>query len=143
MRSFIILAAGFLLTSCFGIASKPVAYAPNPGRIADPRAAARELILANVVQGCIAEPEATETMLIVKYACEGGGAGNAVIRFNDIKSITLDQSGDWYRVLVRHNSAADFDWTSRSLDDMQHLADALTALSPLAPPAPSKPDSTL
>ena len=127
-----------VLAACASI--EPVAYTPNPGRIADPRAEARELILANTVGGCIAEPEFSETMLIVKFVCTGdsSGVGNAVVRFNEVETITLQQSGEWYRVRVHHTGGApDFDWTSNSLADMQRLADAFTALSSAGPsPAP-------
>lgn len=37
-------------------------------------------------------------------------------------------------MLVKHSGGtADFDWTSKNLDDMRRLADALTALSGRAP----------
>ncbi len=129
------------LSACASVT--PIAYAPQPARIADPAAEAKALILANTVQGCIAEPEASATMFVVKFVCSGesGGVGNSVVRFKDVQSITLDQQGEWYRVLVKHGGGAnDFFWTSKSLDDMQRLADALTALSaagaPAAEPAP-------
>jgi len=70
-------------------------------------------------------------MLTVKYVCQDG-IGNAVLRFDQVDTITLQQSGEWYRVLVKHTSAEDFSWTSKSRADMERLADAVTALSSAA-----------
>jgi hypothetical protein len=76
-------------------------------------------------------------MLIVKFVCNNGG-GNTVLRLDQIASIDLQQSGSWYRVRVKHrNGAEDFTWSSKSLDDVQRLDDAITALAAAvkAPPA--------
>ena len=86
------------------------------------------MINANVVQGCIVEIEDAASMMSVRYVCHDG-IGNSVLRFDQVDTISLQQSGDWYRVLVNHTSATDFSWTSRSRADMERLADAVTALS--------------
>lgn len=117
-----------VLAGCGSIV--PVAYTPQPSRISDPVAETRTIILSNTVDGCIAEPEFSERMLVVKFACSRGGVGNSVLRFDRVSSIDLQQYNDWYRVLVHQNGGAkDFAWTSKNLADMQRLADALTALS--------------
>jgi hypothetical protein len=133
-QSIIAVLAAVLLTACATVT--PIAYSPNPGRIANPQEEVRSIILANVVQGCIAEPEFTSaTMLSVKFVCSGG-VGNSVARLDRVQGITLEESGGWYRVLVKHSAgAADFAWTSRSLQDMERLADAFTALSAGGSPA--------
>lgn len=114
------------LTAC-GAAIRPIQYAPKPQRVAQPAQQIASIILANTVQGCVSEPEVSPTMLVVKYVCSRG-VGNSVIRFAQIRSIELSQSGEWYRVLVKHEGGADdFSWTSKSLDDMKHLADAISA----------------
>jgi len=141
-RLTIALAAALgLLSACATIT--PVAYTPDPARIANPAEETRAIILANVVQGCIAEPEfTTATMLVVKFVCsgDGGGVGSFVARLDQVERISLEESAGWYRVVVKHTSGInDFTWTSRSLPDMERLADALTALSagPTSPaPAP-------
>lgn len=130
------LALGALIACAAAIT--PIAYNPNPARIANPAEEAKQLILANVVQGCVAEPEVTETMLTVKFVCSSG-VGNSVVRFDKVESIVMDESGGWFRVQVLHrDGAAPFQWTSKSLDDMQRLADALTALSGAPAAAPAK-----
>lgn len=137
--SFSILAVLSLVIGCATVT--PIPYAPNPTRIANPAEEARAIIMANTVQGCIAEPElATPTMLVVKFACTsgGGGVGNLVARLDQVQEISLQESGGWYRVLVKHTGGIeDFSWTSRSQADMERLADALTALS--AGPGPTPP----
>ncbi len=116
------------LTACATIT--PVPYTADPQRITDPRAEIKALIEANTVQGCVAEPEVSETIVVVKFVCSGGGIGNTVARLDRVKTIGLEESGGWYRVLVKHTSGEeDFAWTSRSLEDMRRLADAMTALS--------------
>jgi hypothetical protein len=128
-----------LVSACATVT--PVAWTPNPARIANPADEVRTIILANVVQGCIAEPEfTTPTMLIVKFVCTsgGGGVGNFVARLDQVERITIEESGGWYRTSVKHTSGIeDFTWTSRSQQDMERLADALTALA--AGPAESTP----
>jgi hypothetical protein len=137
--SFIALAS--LAAAACGSSIHNVEYAPNPGRVADPPGEIRAVILANTTQGCIAEPELGGRMLIVKFACAGGyrgGIGNRVVRLDRVASIQLQQSGEWYRVLVHHaDNTSDFDWTSKNLEDMRRLADALTALSSGGQPAPA------
>ncbi len=137
--------APVVLASFVGCATiQPIAYTPAPARISDPVAEVKSILLANTVGGCIAQPSFQAKMLVVQFACTGQGVGNAVARLDHVKEIVLEQSGDWYRVkLIHSNGADDFDWTSKSLDDMQRLADALTALSqgaskPAAPAADTK-----
>jgi len=117
-----------LLTACASIQSVP--YSPQPSRIKDPVAETRTIILSNTVDGCIAEPEFSDAMLGVKFACSHRGLGNSVMRFDRVESIELQQYKEWYRVLVhQRGGASDFSWTSKSKGDMERLADALTALS--------------
>ena len=136
LASFILLAAG-----CAAVT--PVSYSPQPERVADPAAEAKALILANTVQGCVTEPDVTETMLTVKFVCSNG-VGNAVARFDRVERIVLEESGGWFRVSVLHRGGVEpFRWTSKSLEDITRLADALTALSKrFGAPAPApKPTS--
>lgn len=127
-----------LLCSCASISIKPIAYTAQPARIVDPAAEVKALILANTVQGCVSEPSVTDTMLTVKYVCTGGGVGNVVARLDRVQTITIDNSGEWYRVLVHHRGGIDdFGWQSKSLEDIQRLADALTALSSPAAAVPA------
>lgn len=141
MNRIPLLAAVCFLASCASIT--PVAYTPQPTRSADPAGEMRALVLANTTQGCVTEPDVSAEMFVVKFVCSSG-VGNMVIRFAQVKSITLDKYGEWYRVLVQHNGgAADFAWTSKSLEDMQRLADAIAAASsgtstPKAAPARSE-----
>jgi hypothetical protein len=116
-----------LLAGCASIT--PVPYTPNPSRIKDPAAEAKSLIEANTVGGCVAEPDVKPNLLTVKFVCRGA-IGNMVVRLDHVGPIELQQSGEWYRVLVHHdNGAEDFKWTSKQLEDMQRLADAITALA--------------
>ena len=110
----------------------PIPYEPQPARISNPREEINTLILANTVQGCITKVEFSERLMVVKFACAnsgGGGVGNGVVRLDSIDHISLQQSGEWYRVLVHQRGAEDFGWTSKNLIDIQRLADAFTALS--------------
>lgn len=117
------------LTFACAAAIKPIAYEPQASRVKDPAAVAKTIIESNTVQGCVTEPQVSEVMLVVKYVCSNG-VGNSVARFDRMESIKLEQSGEWYRVLVKHKGGSeDFAWTSKSLEDMQLLADALAALS--------------
>ena len=106
-----------------------MAYTPQPTRISNPRDEVKRLIIANTVGSCVSTPSFDKDMLVVKFVC-GGQVGNGVARLDKVKSIELQQYAEWYRVLVHHEAGiTDFSWTSKSLDDMQRLADALTALS--------------
>jgi hypothetical protein len=116
-----------LLAGCASIT--PVPYTPQPSRITDPAAEAKSLIEANTIGGCVAKPEVQGPLLTVKFVCRDA-IGNMVVRLDHVGSIVLQQSGEWYRVLVHHdNGAEDFAWSSKQLEDIQRLADALTALS--------------
>jgi hypothetical protein len=130
MRSTILLCLALGLAACgAGITTLP--YSPQPGRISNPRETIAKLILANTVDGCVSQPTIDETLLVVKFVCTGNGrgVGNSVARLDQIDGIAVQQSGEWYRVLVHHkNGAADFTWSSKSLDDTQHLADAFAAI---------------
>lgn len=107
----------------------PIAYEPQGSRLSNPAEVAKAIIVSNTVQGCVTDPSVNEVMLVVKFVCSNG-VGNAVARFDRVQSIQLDQSGEWYRVSVKHRGGSeDFTWTSKSLEDMQRLADALAALS--------------
>jgi hypothetical protein len=141
MKSVLSALALCALAACATIT--PIPYDPNPARVGDAATEARQIILANVMQGCIAEIEIGPTMMTVKFVCSSG-VGNYVMRFDKVDTITLSESGGWYRVLVSHKDGiAPFRWTSRSLDDMKRLADALTALSSAKPaPAPAAAGTT-
>jgi hypothetical protein len=132
-----------LLLGLVGCASiKSIAYTAQPQRISNPGEEVKNLILANTVQGCVTEPELKSNMLVVKALCSNG-VGNQVIRFDRVKSIALEQSGEWYRVMVKHGEGiADFWWSSKSLEDMQRMADAITALSK-SPEAPAKDTTSI
>ena len=137
-RAFALIALP-LLAACASIQSVP--YSPQPSRIKDPVAETRTIILSNTVDGCIAEPNFSDAMLVVKFACSHRGVGNSVVRFDRVESIELQQYKEWYRVLVHQRGGAqDFTWTSKSKGDMERLADALTALSK---PAEAKREPTL
>lgn len=129
MRTSLSVCFALLLAACAGITTIP--YTPQPQRIDNPRETIVKLILANTVDGCVSEPKVDETLLVVKFVCTGNGrgVGNMVARLDQIDQVSVQQSGDWYRVHVHHkNGAADFDWSSKNLDDVQHLADAFTAI---------------
>jgi hypothetical protein len=84
----------------------------------------------------VTDPVYSNAIFIVKFVCMGG-AGNTVLRPDQIASIELLESAPWYRVRVRHNRGAeDFIWDSKSLDDAQHIADAIHALAFPPQPAP-------
>jgi len=111
-----------------------IQYVPQPDRIERPQDALKALILANTVQGCLTEPGYAQAMLIVRWVCTNA-AGTHVLRFDQIQAIELLKSGEWYRVRVRHRAGVnDFEWDSKSLDDAQHIADAIAAIASHAPP---------
>jgi len=142
MRSRLVyhLLAGFVVVgAACGPSLHTVAYTPQPERIENPAKALAILILANTVQGCVTDPVYSNAIFIVKFVCMGG-AGNTVLRPDQIASIELLESAPWYRVRVRHSRGAeDFIWDSKSLDDAQHIADAIQALAVSAQPAPEQP----
>jgi hypothetical protein len=58
------------------------------------------------------------------------GAGNSVLRFDQIASVGLEHIHDVYRVHVHHSHGLpDFMWATNTLDDAQHLEDAIAALA--------------
>jgi hypothetical protein len=141
LKTSLTMLAAVLLAGCASI--KPIAYTAQPERIGNPGEEVKNLILANTVQGCVTTPEMKETMLVVKALCSNG-VGNQVIRFDRVKSVALEQSGEWYRVMVKHGEGiADFWWSSKSLEDMQRMADAITALAKLPAAAPAKDTSSI
>jgi hypothetical protein len=125
-----LVAALFAVGSLGACASiTPVPYTLAPERSHDPVAEATTLIKSNVVGQCIAEPSFEKPMLIVKFVCSEG-VGNSIAKMDRVANIHLEQSGEWYRVVVHHkDTTEDFTWSSKSLEDMQRLADALDALS--------------
>ena len=130
------LRAGIWVLVMAGVAGcasiTPIAYEPQPARIANPKGELNTLILANTVQGCVSEVEFSERLMVVKFVCasgRSGGVGNGVVRLDSVERVSLAQSGEWYRVLVHHRGAEDFAWTSKNLTDMQRMVDAITALS--------------
>ena len=128
------------LSGCVSSSIMAIPYSAQPQRIANPREEVKSLILANTAGGCVATPEVKEKLLVVQAVCSGG-VGNWVIRFDRVKSVALEQSGEWYRVVVKHSEGiTDFAWTSKSLEDMQRMADAITALANL-PASPQAKDT--
>ena len=142
MRTLLAVSAALSLVACATI--QPLPYTPNPARIADPKNEVLTLIKANVRPGCIAEPAFEQTLLLVKFVCSDG-IGNSTARLDKVESISMQQYEEWYRVVVHHaaGSGDDFAWTSKSLDDMQRLADAFTALTQAGPAKPAAPTNTL
>lgn len=128
-----------IFAACASI--QPVAYAPNPQRITNPRDEISTLIKANVSSGCIAEPTFEGKLLQVRFVCQNA-IGNTVSRLDRIASVKLEQYQEWYRCVVHHSQGDDFTWTSKSLEDMQRLADAFTALS-TTPAASTRDTSSL
>lgn len=122
----------------------PVPYTPHPDHVADARAEVKRIVLGNTTEGCISEPEWGGNMLVVKFACTRA-VGNAVLKVDRVKTLVLEQSGEWYRVRVTHSDTTpDFAWSSKSLEDMQHLADAVAKLSGRGPvPAPTASGTTI
>jgi len=115
----------------------PVAYTPQPERIEHPDKTLAALILANTVQGCVTNPGYTDGIFIVRFVCTSA-AGNIVLRPDQIATIELLESAPWYRVRVHHSRGAeDFVCDSKSLDDAQHIADAIAALASSAKQAPA------
>ncbi len=133
LRSLLLAAVAAASVAACGAPIHSVPYTPNPGRVAQPAHEVENVILANTVDGCLSETSFSERMLVVKYACANGyrgRLGNRVVRFDRIASIALEESGGWYRVLVKHNDGTpDFDWTSKNVEDMRRLADAFTAIT--------------
>lgn len=126
---FLLSALALLAVGCGSIV--PITYAPNPARIANPADEVKGLILANTSPGCVAEPSFLNKMLSVKYVC-ARAIGNTVVRFDRVKRIHIQQFKTWYRVVVEHNDAPTFYWTSKSQTDIERLADAFTALTDAA-----------
>lgn len=119
--------ATLVFTACLSF--RPVAYVAQPARSFDPAAEVISIIKANTAGGCISDPSIANAVLLVKFVCSNG-LGNTVAKLDRVEKIYLEQYHDWYRVVVRHvGGGDDFSWSSKSLDDMQRLADALTALS--------------
>lgn len=132
------LSLSVLLAAACAAPIQSISYSPQPLRSEDPRGELKRLILANTVQGCVTEPEFTGQMFVVKAVCTRG-VGNQVLRFDRVKSVVLEQSDEWFRCRVSHTSGEDFWWSSKSLEDMQQMADAVSALTsaPAAKPAPA------
>lgn len=106
-----------------------LAYTPHPENASDPAKQAKILVEANTIDGCITDAEVEQQIFVVKYVC-GGQTGNQVAHLDDVSYIVLQQSGEWYRILVHHKSGGDdFGWTSKRRADMEHLGDALTAIA--------------
>jgi hypothetical protein len=134
MRSVASAVAGaFVLGACAmgcGPGITWLAYTPNPDRITDPATEAKALVESNTIDGCITDAQLmpAQQVFVVKYVC-GGATGNQVAHLDDVSYIVLQQSGEWYRILVHHKSGDDFGWTSKRRGDMERLGDALTAIA--------------
>ncbi len=111
------------------VASTPLKYAARPERISNPRQEVLALIAANTSPGCVVDASFQKKVLLVKYVCHRA-IGNTTARLDEVKSVTLEKSGEWYVARVKHlNGAGDFIWSSKSRRDIERLVDALTALS--------------
>jgi hypothetical protein len=76
-------------------------------------------------------------MFIVRFVCPHG-AGNVVLRFNRIETLKLTREGPWFYVRVHHlGGSDDFYWASKSLEDAQGIADAITAIAARGVPEPA------
>lgn len=129
MRAVLSMGCCLLVLACAAATPIAVPYSPQPWRVSDPATEAKALIESNTTPGCVSHPEVDDRMLTVKYVCRYS-VGNAVLRFDRVQTIELQRAAEWYRVLVRQSGGAeDFVWSSRSLPDMQRLADSLAALS--------------
>ncbi len=131
LRVLFLLAAASMVGGCFGHGrvGDPLEYVAQPARISDPAEEVKSLILANTNNGCVSEPIFQKKMLLEKFVCSLG-VGNSLVRFDQVKSITLEKSGEWFGARVRHSSSVeDFLWTSKSREDMERMIDALTVLS--------------
>ena len=122
-----------LLFAC-APAVQTVAYTAQPTRIDHPQEELKSLILANTVSGCVTEPTFAGATFVVKYVCtgglHGGVASSSILRLDRVRTIDLQQQGDWYRVRVQHSPGIDdFVWDSKSLEDAQRIDDAITALA--------------
>jgi hypothetical protein len=130
-------------SACGGPQFHPLVYTPQPERIERPEKTLATLLVANTVQGCVAEPSYAEPIFVVKFICNAG-AGNFVLRTDQIASIELSQSSPWYRVRVHHSRGAeDFVWDSKNLDDAQHIADAIAGLARHAAAQPAASGSNI
>jgi hypothetical protein len=95
----------------------------------------KAIITANAFPNCVVTPELLGHVLNVKYVCTSriGGTpsvGTVTTHLDRIQSVTLYQSGESYRVIVRQSGQpASVGIDSASLDDMQRYVDAITALS--------------
>jgi hypothetical protein len=132
MRTSLLVVPVVAFAACLH-AITPVSYAPQPLRVHDARGEIKSIILGNTVQGCVTEPEFTDASLLVVKAVCSYGVGNQVVHLDRVKNIVLEQDGEWYRCRVTHSSGDDFWWSSKSLEDMQHMADAFAALTSVAP----------
>lgn len=132
MLRFMPALAAFAVALSGCIKSVPYPYTAQPSRISDPAAEVVALIQANTVPSCVVTPKLSEKTLVINYVCTQS-VGNVVARLDRVDAIGLERMGDWYRVLVHHRDGLpDFAWSSKNLEDMQRLADALTALSAAA-----------
>jgi hypothetical protein len=146
-RTYLALASALLVgmsTLFVGCASfLPVDYTPQPKRITDPESEVKAIIAANTFPNCVVTPQLVGPVLSVKYVCMSrmGGSpaiGTAITHLDRIQSITLYQSGESYRVIVRQSvEPTSVGIDSKNLDEMQRYVDAITALAKRAP-GPSK-----
>ena len=85
-------------------------------------------------------------MLVLQYACSSGAAGNESVRFDKVQTVEIVHGFGKYGVKVTHTAGIeDFEFASGNLDDIQRLADAISALVAhrAAPSVPAKkPDAT-
>jgi hypothetical protein len=121
---------------------QPVAYAPQPQRVADPETELAALITSNTTAGCVSEPTFQGPSLVVKFVCSRA-IGNVVLRFDRVTRVELQQQGPWYRVRAHHRDGVeDFFWDSKSLEDAQRIDDCIEAILRRRGPARPTPGTT-
>ena len=109
--------------------AKFLAYTPRPERIGDPEAEVARILKANTGR-CIVEPAVEGTLLLVRSVCSGGDVDSRAVKLDKVDRIVIRQWDEDFQVIVSHRGGdAEFTWISSSRDDMERLADALTALS--------------
>jgi len=130
------LSAGLLaIATALSLACRPVtpvAYEPQPSRAHDPKRELESLLVASPQDGCTAKVEFPDRVMIVRYECATYGTYallNRVVRFDDIERIALERRSDGYAIVVHQRGAEAFAWSTRTLNEVERLADAIAALA--------------
>ncbi|MFI5300854.1 MAG: hypothetical protein ACHREM_22460 [Polyangiales bacterium] len=135
MNRFLRAVAFALVVSACGTT---LAYVPQPERITNPAEELKTLIVAADRNGCNSMPSIVERDLTIMFDCPArdpklmkSAMKPLALNFDQISAIDLRQSGEWYTVYVHNKSGQpkdDLSWSSKKLEDMQHMVDCLTAL---------------